>query len=62
MPASTVETTCRYGGVGCGVLIDAIDGEVADVRDDSDHLSNRGQLCTKAAIPHLTIGRSGRLL
>jgi len=62
MPTSTVKTTCCYCGVGCGVLIDTVNGEVTGVRGDPDHPANRGQLCTKGSALHLTTGRSGRLL
>ena len=49
-----VKATCCYCGVGCGVLITTLDGEVTGIRGDPDHPANFGRLCTKGSTLHLT--------
>ncbi|HEX2830803.1 MAG TPA: molybdopterin-dependent oxidoreductase [Burkholderiales bacterium] len=58
----TVKSTCCYCGVGCGVLIDAVDGVITGVRGDPDHPANHGKLCSKGQALHLTTGLTGRAL
>ncbi len=59
-------STCPYCGVGCGVIIEASDGQVTGVRGDPDHPANFGRLCSKGSTLHLTataeVRRHDRLL
>lgn len=63
---SEVRSTCPYCGVGCGVIIEARDGQIAGVRGDPAHPANFGRLCSKGSTLHLTasaaITRQARLL
>src|SRR5574343_732179 len=59
---SVTESTCCYCGVGCGVLIDAEDGRIVNVRGNPAHPANLGRLCTKGASLHLTALPTTRLL
>ena len=58
----TVKSTCCYCGVGCGVLIDTLSGQIVGVRGDPEHPANFGRLCTKGATLHLTARPDYRLL
>ncbi|MCX8006230.1 MAG: molybdopterin-dependent oxidoreductase, partial [Burkholderiaceae bacterium] len=49
-----VRSTCPYCGVGCGVIIEVREGEIAGVRGDPAHPANFGRLCTKGSTLHLT--------
>ena len=59
-------STCPYCGVGCGVIIEAHDGQITGVRGDPEHPANFGRLCTKGSTLHLTataaVTRQTRLL
>ncbi len=60
--AQTVNTTCPYCGVGCGVLATlAADGAVS-IKGDPDHPANRGRLCSKGSALGETVGLEERLL
>ncbi|MCL2808405.1 MAG: twin-arginine translocation signal domain-containing protein, partial [Coriobacteriia bacterium] len=43
----TTTAVCRYCGVGCGVLVTAVDGIVTQVVGDPDNASTMGALCVK---------------
>ena len=69
MHAATVtqtRSTCPYCGVGCGVIIEAQDGQITGVQGDPLHPANFGKLCTKGSTLHLTasaeVTRQTRLL
>ena len=53
-PQTQTRSTCPYCGVGCGVVIEAVNGQITGVRGDPEHPANRGRLCTKGATLHLT--------
>jgi len=59
---TTVNTTCPYCGVGCGVVVTRHDDGQVSVSGDVDHPSNFGRLCSKGAALGQTIGLTGRLL
>src|SRR5262245_42984702 len=61
-PRKQVATTCCYCGVGCGVVVTAAGGEVAEVRGDRSHPANFGRLCTKGASLTFGAGAGARLL
>lgn len=56
-PASGIQTTCPYCGVGCGVTAGP-----AGVAGDERHPANQGRLCVKGAALHETLVPTGRLL
>ncbi|MHB8716902.1 MAG: molybdopterin oxidoreductase family protein, partial [Sulfuricaulis sp.] len=59
---TSVQTTCPYCGVGCGVLADPqADGSVT-IRGDPAHPANYGRLCSKGAALGETLALDGRLL
>jgi assimilatory nitrate reductase catalytic subunit len=58
----SVQTTCAYCGVGCGVKATPNgDGTVA-VAGDKDHPANLGKLCVKGSALGETVSLDGRLL
>ncbi|TAM04727.1 MAG: nitrate reductase [Paraburkholderia sp.] len=60
---TVTRSTCCYCGVGCGVLIESVDGRIAGVRGDPDHPANRGQLCSKGmALADTARSTTGRAL
>jgi len=56
------KSTCCYCGVGCGVIISSVDGNITGVRGDPDHPANFGRLCTKGANLHRTVREDTRAL
>lgn len=56
-----IASVCCYCGIGCGVLIDAEEGEIRGVRGDPAHPANFGRLCTKGLSLHKT-DRASRAL
>jgi len=65
-PDRETRSTCPYCGVGCGVVIASVGGQITGVRGDPDHPANFGRLCAKGSNLHLTatapITRHARLL
>jgi assimilatory nitrate reductase (NADH) alpha subunit apoprotein (EC 1.7.1.1) len=59
--AATVDTTCPYCGVGCGVRV-SVDANGVKVGGDPAHPANRGRLCVKGSSLGETLGLEGRLL
>lgn len=58
----TIQTTCPYCGVGCGVLATPqADGKVA-IEGDTTHPANLGRLCSKGSALGETVDLSNRLL
>ncbi len=60
----SVQSTCAYCGVGCGVLATVEDADTRHVRieGDTSHPANLGRLCSKGSSLGETIGLEGRLL
>ncbi|MCW8868661.1 MAG: molybdopterin-dependent oxidoreductase, partial [Marinobacter sp.] len=54
---ATVQTTCPYCGVGCGVS-----ATPSATRGDETHPANLGRLCVKGSALHETLTPDGRLL
>ena len=54
---ATVQTTCPYCGVGCGVS-----ATQSATRGDETHPANLGRLCVKGSALHETLTPDGRLL
>ncbi|WP_303288062.1 nitrate reductase [Marinobacter sp. SS8-8] len=54
---ATVQTTCPYCGVGCGV-----NAAPSATQGDETHPANRGRLCVKGSALHETLTPDGRLL
>ena len=57
----SIQTTCPYCGVGCGILVQE-ENETVTVRGDSSHPSNLGRICSKGAALGETLSLEGRLL
>lgn len=55
------QTTCPYCGVGCGVDVTVVDGEVTDTTGDLSHPANFGKLCIKGSNLAETTDHTGRL-
>ena len=58
----TIETTCPYCGVGCGVLATPDGRGGVSVAGNPAHPANYGRLCSKGAALGQTIDLEGRLL
>ncbi len=58
----TVNTTCCYCGVGCGVKATIENQQVIAVEGDPQHPANYGRLCVKGSSLHETQANSDRLL
>jgi assimilatory nitrate reductase catalytic subunit len=61
--SDSIQTTCPYCGVGCGVLVSRDgDGDGWAVRGDPAHPANLGRLCSKGAALAETLSLDDRLL
>ena len=60
--APTIDTTCPYCGVGCGVSGQAGPTRALKVAGDAAHPANLGRLCSKGTALGATVGLEGRLL
>ncbi|UYY77210.1 nitrate reductase [Sphingomonas sp. R1] len=58
----TVQTTCAYCGVGCGIRATVTGARAVRIEGDPAHPANRGRLCSKGTHLGETIGLEGRLL
>ena len=58
----TVNTTCPYCGVGCGVLAEVAGDGTVSVRGDPNHPANYGRLCSKGSALAETLSLDDRLL
>ncbi len=58
----TVNTTCPYCGVGCGVTAERSGARGLTVKGDAAHPANNGRLCSKGTALGKTFGLEGRLL
>ena len=45
--ATESTTICPYCGVGCGLIVSAMNREVINIEGDPDHPINKGSLCCK---------------
>ncbi len=59
---TTMDTTCPYCGVGCGVSAKLKDDRIIAVSGGKSHPANLGALCVKGSALHETMGDHGRLL
>lgn len=60
--ARSVNTTCPYCGVGCGIEATLNSDETVLIRGDRLHPANLGKLCVKGTSVGETLSLSGRLL
>lgn len=58
----TIETTCPYCGVGCGVRVSVDPASRIKISGDPTHPANFGRLCTKGIALVDTLGSDARLL
>jgi sulfite reductase (NADPH) flavoprotein alpha-component len=58
--SSKVKSACPYCGVGCGIVMDVLDGRIVKVTGDKDHPTNFGRLCTKGSTCHVPVTAPGR--
>lgn len=58
---NSVKSVCPYCGVGCGVILDVMNGKVTGVKGDPGHPANRGKLCVKGSSLHKTIHKKDRM-
>ena len=63
MNTNTIQTTCPYCGVGCGISaqVDSHSRQV-QIKGDKNHPANFGRLCSKGSALGETVGLAGRLL
>ncbi|MBU2884712.1 nitrate reductase, partial [Gilvimarinus agarilyticus] len=61
-PSQTVNTTCCYCGVGCGVSAEVKNNQVVSVAGNQSHPANLGRLCVKGSSLHETQASPDRLL
>jgi len=60
--ARTVQTTCAYCGVGCGITATVTGPRTVEISGDAAHPANLGRLCSKGTHLGETVGLEGRLL
>lgn len=58
----TIQTTCPYCGVGCGVLATPQADGTVTIEGDSNHPANLGRLCSKGSALGETVDLGNRLL
>ncbi len=61
MKYHNVHTTCIYCGVGCGMHLEVLDGEVVGVLPAKAHPVSEGHLCIKGWNAHAFIHHPDRL-
>jgi len=59
---SSIQTTCPYCGVGCGVIAQTDESQITLIEGDKTHPANFGRLCSKGIALGSTLGLEGRLL
>ncbi|MBB4616497.1 molybdopterin-dependent oxidoreductase [Sphingomonas abaci] len=59
---ASINTTCAYCGVGCGIRATVTGARQVRIEGDPDHPANRGRLCSKGTHLGETVGLEGRLL
>jgi formate dehydrogenase major subunit len=47
--AKKTTTICPYCSVGCGMVVDTVNGKIVNIEGDADHPINQGSLCPKGA-------------
>jgi len=60
--SKSVQTTCPYCGVGCGVIANVDSAGNVKIKGDANHPANFGRLCSKGSALAETIDLDGRLL
>jgi formate dehydrogenase alpha subunit len=56
-----VRTICPYCGVGCGLILQANNGQLVGLKPDKDHPISKGTLCPKGATAHEFVHHPDRL-
>ncbi|WP_067586844.1 nitrate reductase [Endozoicomonas ascidiicola] len=62
--SKTINTTCAYCGVGCGITASVSDPDLhlVEIKGREDHPANYGRLCSKGSALGETVSLEGRLL
>ncbi|MEL6540026.1 MAG: molybdopterin-dependent oxidoreductase [Pseudomonadota bacterium] len=58
----SINTTCAYCGVGCGITATVTGARSIEISGDVEHPANHGALCSKGTHLGETVGLEGRLL
>ena len=58
----TIQTSCPYCGVGCGVIASVDEQGTVSIAGDPEHPANFSRLCSKGAALGETLSLDGRLL
>lgn len=61
MEYKNVLTTCVYCGVGCGLYLEVLDGQVVGILPAKNHPVSEGKLCIKGWNAHAFIHHQDRL-
>ncbi len=59
---TSIQTTCPYCGVGCGVIANIATDQTVTIQGDPEHPANFGRLCSKGAALAETLSLDDRLL
>lgn len=63
MTSQTIQTTCPYCGVGCGISAEVdVQQRTVNIKGDTHHPANFGRLCSKGLALGETLDLQGRLL
>jgi formate dehydrogenase major subunit len=54
-------TICPFCGVGCGFVVDVVDGTVINIEGDTDHPINDGSACSKGSSLYQMANNTNRL-
>ncbi len=61
LEATRTTTICPYCAVGCGLVVDAADGQVINIEGDSEHPINEGTACSKGSSLYQMANNENRL-
>ncbi len=60
--AKETKTICPYCAVGCGIIVQTLDGKVVNAEGDPEHPINEGTLCPKGASLAQLVNNPARVL
>lgn len=59
--AKETQTICPYCSVGCGIIVNSVDGKVIHTEGDPDHVISEGTLCSKGQSLYQIVNNPVRL-